>query len=405
MIEKKAVTASKEHRGSRSDVMSARMKVAPGMSPPGTLDLALGDVHTCNGEMLCQALCGGSSCPAAEIEEGRAARQRSHEVRDLAGAQLLPRHAQVLGVALADAVVPFLHHLLVFDTIHCAQIIQATPAGRVRALESLAHSEKEAMVKNTNPQDVSSGENIWARILETSLAIPGAKVDRTSFLESQLSPYCGEEKVSNAIQFRPAPAGISPGLIDKLADACTRSHVLRASSASFVAGLPGGLAMVATIPADLVQSYCHALVLAQKLAYLYGWPDLLDKGEVDEHTKLELTLMIGVMMGATAANRGLREVALRFAEQVAHRLPRQALTKTAYYPIVKQVGKWIGISVTKRGFAGGVAKAIPVVSGFASAGITAITIRTMAKRLQNHLKQTTYASPCEDGKLSQSPAT
>lgn len=261
------------------------------------------------------------------------------------------------------------------------------------------------MVKNTNPQDVSSGENIWARILETSLAIPGAKVDRTSFLESQLSPYCGEEKVSNAIQFRPAAAGISPELINKLADACIKSHILQASSASFVTGLPGGLAMVGTIPADLVQSYWHALVLAQKLAYLYGWPDLLDKGQVDEHTKVELTLMIGVMMGAAAANRGLREVALRFAGQVAHRLPRQALTKTAYYPIVKQVGRWIGISVTKRGFAGGVAKMVPVISGFVSAGLTAAMMRTMAKRLKNHLNKTTYASLCEDGELSQSPTT
>ena len=257
----------------------------------------------------------------------------------------------------------------------------------------------------TNPQDMSNGEILWARILEASLALPAAKVNRETFLKSQLSTYCDKEQVSKAIQFRPAAAGISPGLIDKLADACTKSHLLKASSASFVAGLPGGLAMAATIPADLVQSYWHALVLAQKLAYLYGWPDLLDKGEVDEHTKLELTLMIGVMMGATAANRGLREVALRFAEQVAHRLPRQALTKTAYYPIVKQVGKWIGISVTKRGFAGGVAKAIPVVSGFASAGITAITIRTMAKRLKNHLKQTKYTSPCEDGTLPELPVT
>ena len=40
--------------------------------------------------------------------------------------------------------------------------------------------------------------------------------------------------------------------------------------------------MVGTVPADLAQFYWHTLVLAQKLAYLYGWPDLSDKGEVDE---------------------------------------------------------------------------------------------------------------------------
>ena len=86
--------------------------------------------------------------------------------------------------------------------------------------------------------------------------------------------------------------------------------------------------------------------MAQKLAYLYGWPDLLDNGEVDEETEVELTLLIGVMTGAAAAERGLAEIAKRVAEQVIRRLPRQALTKTAYYPIAKQVAKWIGISIT-----------------------------------------------------------
>ena len=182
------------------------------------------------------------------------------------------------------------------------------------------------------------------------MALPGAKVDRTSFLASQLSNCCDGQQVSRAIQRRPASAGISPDLIDKLADSCIRSHVLKASSISFAAGLPGGFAMAGTIPVDVAQFYWHALVLAQKLAYLYGWPDLLEKGEVDEQTELQLTLLVGAMMGAAAANRGLAELAKRFAGQVAHRLPRQALTKTTYYPIVKQVGKWIGIAVTKRGY-------------------------------------------------------
>ena len=62
------------------------------------------------------------------------------------------------------------------------------------------------------------------------------------------------------------------------------------------------------------------------------------------------------MLGAALARETLAEVAKRFAEQTVRRLPRQALTKTWYYPIVKQVAKWIGVSVTKRGFAGGVAK-------------------------------------------------
>ena len=61
--------------------------------------------------------------------------------------------------------------------------------------------------------------------------------------------------------------------------------------------------MAVTIPADLVQFYWHAIVLSQKLAYLYGWPDLLKEDEADEETKAKITLLIGVMMGAQVANK------------------------------------------------------------------------------------------------------
>ena len=243
----------------------------------------------------------------------------------------------------------------------------------------------------------SKGEKVWARVLRASLALPGAKVDRRAFLRSQLSPYCNEQQVGEAIGSTPALAGVLPEVIDTLADSCIRAHVLKASGTSFAAGLPGGLAMAATIPADLLQLHWHALVLAQKLAYLYGWPDLLEEGEPDEQTKLEITLLVGVMLGATVAEKGLAELAKRFAEQIGRRLPRQALTKTLYYPIAKQVGKWIGVGVTKRGFAGGVAKVVPVIGGLVSAGVTAATLRPMGKRLKNHLRELRYARPGEEG--------
>ena len=239
--------------------------------------------------------------------------------------------------------------------------------------------------------ELSKGEKAWERILRVSMTLPGAKVDRASYLASQLSSHCDYQQVAQAILRRPASAGISPDLIDKLADDCIRRHVLLASGTSFAAGLPGGLAMAGTIPADMVQFYWHALVMAQKLAYLYGWPDLLEKGEVDDQTEIYLTLLVGAMLGAALARETLAEVAKRFAEQTVRRLPRQALTKTWYYPIVKQVAKWIGVSVTKRGFAGGVAKVVPVIGGVFSAGVTAAAMRPMSKRLKNHLRTLRYA--------------
>ena len=121
----------------------------------------------------------------------------------------------------------------------------------------------------------------------------------------------------------------------------------------------------------------------------------MEEGELDEETEMRLTLLIGAMMGAREAKVLLAEIARRFAGEVARRLPRQALTRTAYYPIVKLVGRWIGIRVTKQSFAHGLSKAVPVVGGVVSAGVTAVMMRPAAKGLQNHLRELKYALPDE----------
>ena len=236
--------------------------------------------------------------------------------------------------------------------------------------------------------DDSSG---WIlRILRAALILPGARIDRTSFLRSQLRPHFPNEQVEEAIKYNPANAGMSIDKIDEIADSIIKSHVIKAAGTSFAVGLPGGIAMVATIPADTVQFAWYAIVVAQKLAYLYGWPDLLEEGEPDEETLLRMALLIGVMLGAAEANRLLAEIAGRFAREVGRRLPRYALTRTAYYPLIKAILRWVGVSLTKQSFARGISKIIPIVSGLVSAGVTAYTLRPMARRLKNHLRTLEY---------------
>ena len=185
-----------------------------------------------------------------------------------------------------------------------------------------------------------------------------------------------------------------------MADSVIKSHVVQAAALSFVAGLPGGALMAATIPADVTQFGWHAIVSAQKLAYLYGWPDLLEEGELDEETLLRMVLLIGSMLGAAEANRLLAEIAKRFSREVGRRLPKYALTKTAYYPLIKTVLRWVEIKLTKQTFARSVAKAIPIVSGFLSASVTAYTLSPMARRLKNHLRGLEYGRSDEDGSFS-----
>lgn len=86
--------------------------------------------------------------------------------------------------------------------------------------------------------------------------------------------------------------------------------------------------MAATIPADVAQFFWHATVLAQKLAYLYGWPDLFDpEVDLDEETELRIVLLIGAMLGAANANRLLAEMSSRFAGETVRRIQGMRLLR------------------------------------------------------------------------------
>ena len=94
-------------------------------------------------------------------------------------------------------------------------------------------------------------------------------------------------------------------------------------------GIPGGLAMAATIPADILQFYGMTLKLAQELTYLYGAQDLWKDGKVDEEmVRNQLILYCGVMFGVSGAAAGVRLLSTQVAKVALKKLPQKALTKT-----------------------------------------------------------------------------
>ena len=95
---------------------------------------------------------------------------------------------------------------------------------------------------------------------------------------------------------------------------------------------------------------------------------------------------LGVMFGVSQANKVIAEISRRLAVQVSKRLPQQALTKYAWYGVLKQLLKWMGIKLTKDTFAKAISKAIPIVGGFFSGGITYFSMKKMSKRLQYQLR-------------------
>jgi hypothetical protein len=115
--------------------------------------------------------------------------------------------------------------------------------------------------------------------------------------------------------------------------------------------------------------------------------------EVDDETKLLLTLFVGVMFGAHGARDGLSKLAAAIGTQVAKRLPRAALTKYAVYQVAKQVARWIGGSLTKKKFAEAVGRAVPVLGGILAGSLTWILFGAGAKRLHLHLDGLPLAEP------------
>lgn len=226
---------------------------------------------------------------------------------------------------------------------------------------------------------------IWNKILNTVLKMPGVKVDRVGFLRHELRPYCNQSRLQMLGSVRPYTV-VSEQVIDKLARQCVRHHVTVVTATSTVVGLPGGLAMAATLPADLTQYFYHVFVLSQKLAYLYGYPDLCDDdGELNDVAIDLLTIFMGVMMGAPVAEKGLGELSKAVAENAVTRLPRVALTKTALVPIVAQLTKMIGTRLSKDSLTKSVGRFIPVAGGLFSGGLTLYTFRRGANRLRRQL--------------------
>ena len=230
-----------------------------------------------------------------------------------------------------------------------------------------------------------SAEDVIAEVIK----LPVVKVNREIFLREQFDG--AEINVQDVVDFGPVEAGASRELLSSLANKLIIKRTSQSSIASFIAGMPGGLAMAATIPADIMQFFGMALRLAQELSYLYGGGDLWVDGQVDnEKIKSQLIMYCGVMFGMSGAVSGVRVLSSQIAKTTAERLPQKALMKTFWYPIVKQIGKAIGVKVTKTTVAKGVSKTIPVIGGVISGGLNFASMMPMAKRLNGALDKATF---------------
>lgn len=231
-------------------------------------------------------------------------------------------------------------------------------------------------------------EEFAYKIVKRAAKLKGVRIDRDVFLRTELSKYCPMAVVNAAVETTTQQAGVSMEIMDLLADASIDLETKKVAGLSALAGIPGGLAMVGTIPADLVNYFAHVLRIEQKLAYVYGWQSFLDENdEIDDQTMYKLILFLGVIMQVGGINVSLTSFAAHTAAVgIAKTIEKQALTKTFWYPILKKVMAAIGVKVTKKSFANVVAKGVPLLGGAISGGLTWMTYKPGARSLKNHLR-------------------
>lgn len=248
--------------------------------------------------------------------------------------------------------------------------------------------EKNKLIVSDNKEITS--DIMLEEIIGKTIQIPGVKVDRNKFLAELFSSKV--ELLENIINNGPVEAGITREEINNIANRLIMKRTSQSSIASFASGIPGGLAMAATIPADILQFFGMSLRLAQELSYLYGADDLWENGKVDdEKVKNQLILYCGVMFGVSGAVSGVRVLSTQVAKTALKKIPQKALTKTFWYPMIKKICSFVGYTLTKKTLASGVSKAIPVIGGVISGTINFASMMPMARRLNETLDNATFA--------------
>ena len=250
-----------------------------------------------------------------------------------------------------------------------------------------AHSSQPTRVAAGQQPEV---EQRALDFLAKVVRVPGVRVNREEFLRQELRKlHMGDDAIQRAIDSNPLLAGVSLTAIDRLAEEAISYETNKSAAISFVAGIPGGFAMLGTIPADLMQYYAHALRIMQKLAYLYGWGELLpDSRDADDDTLGVLAVFFGVMLGVGGAAQSLTAFA-RVAAKTAYQnhATKRALMSITWYPVVKHSLRLIGINITKSTAAKGFSKIVPVIGGFVSSGLTFMALQSQSALLKEHLRE------------------
>ena len=160
---------------------------------------------------------------------------------------------------------------------------------------------------------MSNEVNVANSLLDSVLNLPGFKVNRQKFLYEILTDKNLSNSEINKILEGKITDVLSISEIDNLAKNRIFKHKTKVTAVSAALGIPGGVAMIASAPADVAQFYYYSGILSQELAYLYGFNDLWEpqNNDLSFEGKEAMVLFIGTMLGVGAASQVVKEITIR----------------------------------------------------------------------------------------------
>ena len=179
----------------------------------------------------------------------------------------------------------------------------------------------------------------YAVVIQTINAasqLPFVKVDREEFLRKQ---FKDSRYLDSILEHGPQKV-FTP--LRKRAEKIIKDSTTKTSFTSFVAGLPSNpVTAVVAGGADIVQYMGFALNLAQQIAYLFGEDDLYEGNykELPEEVQIRVISYLGIMFGASGASALIANVSKAAGMNLGKKVAQKALTKTAWYPLVKKSGQ------------------------------------------------------------------
>ncbi len=206
-----------------------------------------------------------------------------------------------------------------------------------------------------------------------AVKVPGVNINRREFLKKELGKKNDDKKVAKALETNPKMAKIDSATIEYIVDDVIEDERKKVVAISAALGVSGAVAV--TLPTDIAQYFGFMLRAAQKLMYLYGYPELNVNENMDDDTTNVLAIALGTMLGVQGADAALRNVSGAIVKSLSSGLKIS----------IKGVPQFFGSIFGKLGLKA-VGLSLPIIGGAISGGLTHITFTSGCDRLRKELR-------------------